>query len=83
MFDVTGRRRRDAKPGPVKMYSVPSARVWRPAVGAPVQQPVRPHQRMPFLNARSRIASTGIAATEKTRKGTLYGDSIENHCSDV
>jgi hypothetical protein len=27
-FEVSGRRRQGAKPGPVKMYSVPPARAW-------------------------------------------------------
>ena len=40
-FEVTGRRRQDAKPGPVKMYRVPPARAWWPAVGAPVDRVVR------------------------------------------
>ena len=41
-FEVTGRRRQDAKPGPVKMYRVPPAWAWGPAVGAPVDRGVRP-----------------------------------------
>ena len=44
-FEVTGRRRQDAKPGPMKMYRVPPARAWWPAVGAPVDRGVRPGPR--------------------------------------
>ena len=40
-FEVTGHQRQDAKPGPVKMYRVPPARAWWPAVGAPVDRRVR------------------------------------------
>ncbi len=40
-FEVTGRQRQDAKPGLVKMYRVPPARAWWPAVGAPVDRGVR------------------------------------------
>ena len=42
--ELTGRRRKDAKPGPQTMYRVPAARAWWPAVGAPVERPVRPHE---------------------------------------
>jgi hypothetical protein len=42
-FELSGRRRQATKPGPVKMYRVPPARAWRPAVGAPLERGVRPH----------------------------------------
>ena len=42
-FELSGRRRQDARPGPVKMYRVPPARAWWPAVGAPLEREVRPH----------------------------------------
>ena len=42
-FELSGRRRQDAKPGPVKMYRVPPARAWWPAVGAPLERGVRQH----------------------------------------
>jgi hypothetical protein len=41
--ELTGRRRVDARPGPQTMYRVPAARAWWPAVGAPVERPVRRH----------------------------------------
>ena len=41
-FELSGRRRQDAKPGPVKMYRVPPDRAWWPAVGAPLERGVRP-----------------------------------------
>ena len=37
-FELSGRQRQDARPGPVKMYSVPPARAWWPAVGAPLER---------------------------------------------
>ena len=40
-FELTGSRRQDARPGLVKMYCVPPARAWWPAVGAPVERRVR------------------------------------------
>lgn len=43
-FELTGRQRQDAKPGPVRMYRVPPARAWWPAVGAPVERGVRPQR---------------------------------------
>ena len=42
-FELSGRRRQDARPGLVKMYRVPPARAWWPAVGAPVERRVRQH----------------------------------------
>jgi hypothetical protein len=41
-FELSGRRRQDARPGPVKMYRVPPARAWWLAVGAPLERGVRP-----------------------------------------
>jgi hypothetical protein len=42
-FELSGRRRQATRPGPVKMYSVPPARAWWPAVGAPLERRVRLH----------------------------------------
>jgi hypothetical protein len=42
-FELSGRQRWDARPGLVKMYSVPPTRAWWPAVGAPLERGVRPH----------------------------------------
>jgi hypothetical protein len=49
-FELSGRQRQDARPGPVKMYRVPPARAWWPAVGAPLERGVRPFLRL-LLNA--------------------------------
>ena len=40
-FELSGRRRQDARPGLAKMYRVPPARAWWPAVGAPLERGVR------------------------------------------
>ena len=42
-FELSGRQRQDARPGPVKMHRVPPARAWWPAVGAPLERGVRHH----------------------------------------
>ena len=42
-FEVSGRRRQDAKPELAKMYRVPPAWAWWPAGGAPLDRGVRPH----------------------------------------
>ncbi len=42
-FELSGRRRQDARPGLVKMYRVPPDRAWWPAVGAPLERGVRQH----------------------------------------
>ena len=41
-FELSGRRRQDARPGLAKMYRVPPDRAWWPAVGAPLERRVRP-----------------------------------------
>ena len=40
-FELSGRRRQDAKPGLAKMDRVPPDRAWWPAVGAPLERGVR------------------------------------------
>jgi hypothetical protein len=42
-FELSGRQRQDARPGLAKMYRVPPARAWWPAVGAPLERGVRRH----------------------------------------
>ena len=42
-FELSGRRRQDARPGLAKMYRIPPDRAWWPAVGAPLERGVR-HQ---------------------------------------
>ena len=37
-FELSGRRREDARPGLAKMYRVPPDRAWWPAVGAPLER---------------------------------------------
>jgi hypothetical protein len=41
-FELSGSRRQATRPGPVKMYRVPPAWAWGPAVGAPLERGVRP-----------------------------------------
>ena len=43
-FELSGRRRQDARPGLAKMYRVPPDRAWWPAVGAPLERGVRLQQ---------------------------------------
>jgi hypothetical protein len=40
--ELTGRRRQGARPAR-RMMNQGAARAWWPAVGAPVERPVRPH----------------------------------------
>ena len=42
-FELSGRRRQDARPGLAKMYRVSPDRAWWPAVGAPLERRVRRH----------------------------------------
>ena len=58
-FELSGRRRQDARPGLAKMCRVPPDRAWWPAVGAPLERGVRPHSRRkrpgePFAEPRGR-----------------------------
>ena len=43
-FELSGRRRQDARPALAKMYRVPPDRAWWPAVGAPLERRVRPRR---------------------------------------
>ena len=47
-FELSGLQRQDARPGLVKMYTVPPDRAWWPAVVAPLERGVRPHLRLGF-----------------------------------
>jgi hypothetical protein len=40
-LELSGRRRQDARARAEKMYTVPQAGPWRPAVGAPLERVVR------------------------------------------
>ena len=42
-FELSGRRRQDARARAVKMHRVPQAGPWWPAVGAPLERGVRRH----------------------------------------
>ena len=42
-FELSGRRRYDARPAKQIMYTVPASRAWWHAVGAPLERGVRQH----------------------------------------
>ena len=58
-FELSGRRRQDARPGLAKMYRVPPDRAWWPAVGAPLERGVRPHS---HATQRPCASSTSLGA---------------------
>ena len=58
-FELSGRRRQDARARPVKMYRVPPAGRWWSAVGAPLERGVR-HQWIP-------LASRGLGEVMRSR----------------
>ena len=66
-FEVRRDRRQDARPGLVKMYRVPPARAWWPAVGPRLDRRVRPHYAhgglFPRLNGLSGGGSTAVEPT--------------------
>jgi len=51
-FEVRREQRRDARPGPQKMYTVPVARAWWPAVGPRLDRRVRPRPACKSLDLR-------------------------------
>lgn len=67
-FELSGRRRQATRPGPVKMYTVPPARAWWPAVGAPLERGVRPHSR-PHWQA---VQASGLGQAAN-KVGVLHG----------
>ncbi len=67
-FELSGRRRQDARPGPVKMYSVPPARAWWPAVGAPLERGVRLHAAAATMSVIS-----GVSLAPKSSIHAAFG----------
>jgi hypothetical protein len=59
-FELSGRRRQDARPGLAKMYRVPPDRAWWPAVGAPLERGVRPHAVRRFFNVLPTTAAFSV-----------------------
>ena len=62
-FEVSGRRRQDAKPELAKMYRVPPAWAWWPAGGAPLDRGVR--RRLSVKLPRSPDEEQSHAASER------------------
>ena len=65
-FELSGRRRQDARPGLAKMYRVPQDRAWRPAVGAPLERGVRQRAAVVAVQAKSSRSNFG-ALTRRPR----------------
>jgi hypothetical protein len=92
-FELSGRRRQDARPGLAKMYRVPPDRAWWPAVGAPLERGVRPHfayaagparatpaTRMMTLGTASRERDSGARRQpENLRTATARSGTARNH----
>jgi hypothetical protein len=71
-FELSGRRRQDAKPGLVKMYSVPPDRAWRPAVGAPLERGVRPHSGNAAARPRPKSCDFNSVSVAQGRIGEFF-----------
>jgi hypothetical protein len=69
-FEVSGRRRLDAKPELAKMYRVPPAWAWWPAGGAPLDRGVRRH-RSHGLDSEHPL----VGATQRVRDAAVLADS--------
>jgi hypothetical protein len=67
--ELSGRQRQDARPGPVKMYRVPPARAWWPAVGAPLERGVR-HQCAPRARRVAFWMRTILLPAQRHRKSS-------------
>ena len=57
-FELSGRRRQDAKPRPVRMYRVQPDRAGWPAVGAPLERGVRGVQAFDFAAEVAGVQTT-------------------------
>ncbi len=78
-FELRRDQRQDARPGPVKMYSVPPGRAWWLAVGPRLERGVRPH----WFDARAsqhfpRIATTRKARQRRARRWRFRGGQGES-----
>ena len=62
-FEVRRDRRQDARPGLVKMYRVPPARAWWPAVGPRLDRRVRRHWRGRAAKPLNLVGLAAWAAT--------------------
>ena len=60
-FELRRDQRQDTRPGPVKMYRVPPARAWRPAVGPRLERRVRRH----FLHYPKKHANLSLSTTAR------------------
>lgn len=61
-FELSGHQRQHARSGPVKMYGVPLARSWWPAVGAPLARGVRHRLGAPASIAKAPCLIRGCLA---------------------
>ena len=59
-FELSGRRRQDARPRLAKMYCVPPDRAWWPAVGAPLERGVR--QRAAVVEVQAKCSRSKFGA---------------------
>ena len=75
-FELSGRRRQDARPGLAKMYRVPPDRAWWPAVGAPLERGVR-HQCERLANRMHLDASDSGAGFPSVVPSGRDGSSLQ------
>ena len=73
-FELSGRRRQDARPGLARMYRVPSARAWWPVVGPRLDRVVRPHWARFALMATFSATSVSFPM----RKASLNSDKASS-----
>ena len=67
-FELSGRRRQDARPGLAKMYRVPPDRAWWPAVGAPLERGVRQRVAVVEVQAKCSRSNSGALTRQPRRR---------------
>ena len=72
-FELRGLQRQDALARTEKMYRVPQAGPWWPAVGAPLERGVRPHCAALDEGFEARCDSTPSAPQVRAAQGARFG----------
>ena len=78
-FELSGRRRQDARPGLAKMFRVPPDRAWWPAVGAPFARGVRPRTARKELTQSMSVADTSVRGSHVLPRQSL----LPRGCFDI
>jgi hypothetical protein len=79
-FEVSWRQRQDARPKPQKMYTVPVAWAWWPAVGAQLDRGVRPHLAVDDRVLITLDAQIGLTVSAAEGAGAVLRRRVASQC---